>query len=232
VAATLTTAWTVTFARGTHGQAFTLPCANRLISDFLDDPKKRPDATCANEAGPTFLTPDELISLPARGRPHGATLQDHALALAGPAAVVAGALLLLFAAVPVYAVTEVARLFARRAWTPPAGWTGRLVAAAPWIPVLAGLLLLGFLAIVAVQIAAAVQRNQFLLLVGAVPAGVKALVWWLAPYAAVLLLMTVAMVSLWRHGARSRMGRIFYTLLVLAGWAVCVALVRTGLFGA
>jgi hypothetical protein len=33
------------------------------------------------------------------------------------------------------------------------------------------------------------------------------------------------------HGARSRIGRLYYTLLVFTGWYVFVALLRTGLFG-
>ena len=44
-------------------------------------------------------------------------------------------------------------------------------------------------------------------------------------------LMTLAMLRLWRHGARSRMGRLYYTAVVFAGWGVCIALLRTGLFG-
>lgn len=231
VAATLTRAYPVTFARGTHGQAFTLPCANRLIARFLDDPSRAPDAGCANEPAPVFYTPEQLLSLPARDRPQGATVQDHLAALAGPAAVVAGALLLLFSAIPVYAVSEVARVFRRRAGPTTEVLSGRLVAAAPWIPVLAGILLLGFLAIAASRIGAEVGRNQFLLLVGAVPSGVRALTVWLLPYAGALVLMTAAMASLWRHRARTRMGRVYYVLLVVAGWAVCLALFRTGLFG-
>jgi hypothetical protein len=113
----------------------------------------------------------------------------------------------------------------------PEGWAGRLVVAAPWIPVLAGLTLLGFLLAAAWTVSAAVERNQFLLLVGALPAGVKSLTWGLLPYAFAMGLMTLAMFRLWRHGARSRMGRIYYTAVVLAGWGVCIALLRTGLFG-
>jgi mRNA degradation ribonuclease J1/J2 len=43
--------------------------------------------------------------------------------------------------------------------------------------------------------------------------------------------LTLAMIQIWRHQARSKLGRLYYTLLVVAGWAVCLALVRTGLFG-
>jgi pimeloyl-ACP methyl ester carboxylesterase len=231
VAATLSRAYTVTFARGTHGQAFTQPCANRLIAAFLDRPERAPAADCANEAPPVFLTPDELLSLPVRGRTASATLQDQVRALAAPAAVVGLALLLLFSAVPVYAVSEVWRVFRGRSWTVPQGWGGRLVSAAPWMPVLAALTLTGFLGAAAFAVADAIGRNQFLLLVGAVPAGLKSLVWLLLPYALVLALMTLAMLRLWRHRARSRAGRIYFTVLVIAGWGVCVALLRTGLLG-
>ncbi len=233
VAANLSRAQSVTFARGAHGQAFLLPCANQLISAFLDNPDARAQTACANEAAPVFYTPDQLVSLPVRrgNASASASIQEHLAALAGPAAVVAFALLLLFSAIPVYSVTEIVRIFRARTWQPPQGWSGRLLAAAPWIPVLAGLTLLGFLLFALRQLAGEIGRNQFLLLVGALPMGVKSMTWWLLPYAASMLLMTLAMVQIWRHQARSRLGRLYYTLLVLAGWAVCLALVRTGLFG-
>ncbi len=233
VASHLSRAQSVTFARGAHGQAFLLPCANRLISDFLDNPEARPQAACANEAAPVFYTPDQLVSLPVRRGNAGASasIQENLAALAGPAMVVGVALLLLFSAIPVYSVTEIVRVFRARTWQPPQGWAGRLLAAAPWIPVLAGLTLLGFLLFSLRQLAGEIGRNQFLLLVGALPMGVKSLTWWLLPYAASMLLMTLAMVQIWRHDARSKIGRLYYTLLVVAGWAVCLALVRTGLFG-
>jgi pimeloyl-ACP methyl ester carboxylesterase len=231
VAAGLSRAWAYTFPSGSHGQAFTEPCANALIAAFLDDPASRPDGSCAAKARPAFYTPDQLLSLPGRDRGSSATMGDHLRALAGPAAVVGLALLLLFAAVPVYSVTEVVRIFRGRSWTPPEGWAGRLIGAAPWVPVLAGFLLLGFIAVVSGRVAAAVGRNQLLLLVGAVPSWVKQLTWLLVPFVLAMALMTVAMALLWRHRARSLAGRVFYTVLVVAGWAVCFALVRTGLFG-
>ena len=231
VAAGLSRAVAVTFARGTHGQAFSQPCANVIIAAFLDAPERRPDTACASEAAPMFYTPEQLLSLPARSRGGSATVQDHLFALAGPALVIAIALALLFSAVGVYSVTEIVRVFRARSRALPEGWNGRLIAAAPWIPVLSALMLFGFLAVAASQIGAQIQRNQLLLLVGAVPAAVKTLSWLLVPYALALALMTVAMTRLWRFRARSAMGRVYYTALVLAGWAVCAALVRTGLFG-
>jgi pimeloyl-ACP methyl ester carboxylesterase len=231
VAAGLTRAVTLTFPRGTHGQAFSLPCANATIAAFLDAPDRKPDMRCAGEAAAVFYAPDQLLSLPVRTRGGSATVQDHLLALAGPALVVGLALALLFSAVPVYCVTEVVRIFTGRGWSVPEGWSGRLISAAPWIPVLSAVLLLGFLAIVGTRVGAELQRNQLLLLVGAVPAVVKSMTVLLLPYALALALMTVAMAMLWRTGARSRMGRVYYTAQVLAGWGVCIALVRTGLFG-
>ena len=66
VAAGLTHAFRVTFAGGTHGQAFTVPCANRIIAAFLDAPTSAPDGACAQETPPNFVTPDQLLSLPGR----------------------------------------------------------------------------------------------------------------------------------------------------------------------
>ena len=231
VAAHLKQAWHFTFPTGAHGQAFLVPCANRLIAAFLAQPARAPDSGCVGEASPHFITPDQLISLPALRRGGSATLQDQWQALAGPALAVAAALALLFNAVPFYSVAETIRVFRRRTLLLPDGWRGRLILAAPWVPVLAGFFLFAFLAVAANSVGGVLARNQFMLLVGAVPAWVKSLSWGLAPFVAVMLLMTIALVLLWRHRARSLGGRLYYTLLVAAGWSVCVALVKTGLFG-
>ncbi len=231
VAAGLTRAFRVTFAGGTHGQAFTVPCANRIIAAFLDAPATAPDGTCAQESAPVFVTPDQVISLPGRKRGGTATIQDHVLALRGPVVALLFALALLFSAVPVYAVTEIVRVFRSRDLHLPDGWRVRLIAAAPWVPVLTGLMLLAFLVAVVASVGNAVARNQLLLLIGVVPAWVKELTWGMLPFVLSLTLMTLAMVLLWRYRARSRMGRLYYTLLVLTGWYVCFALLRTGLFG-
>lgn len=231
VAAKLTRAFRYTFPGGTHGQAFTVPCANQIIAAFLDAPANAPDGTCARESPPVFVTPDQLLSLPGRQRGGSATIQDHMLALRGPVIALAFALALLFSAVPVYAVTEIVRIFRSRVLPLPEGWRGRLIAAAPWVPVLTGIFLLGFLAVVVSSVGGALARNQLLLLVGAVPAWVRELTWLMLPFVLALALMTLAMLLLWRYRARSRMGRVYYTLLVLTGWYVCFALLRTGLFG-
>ncbi|HKA43097.1 MAG TPA: alpha/beta fold hydrolase [Burkholderiales bacterium] len=231
VAAGLSRAYRFTFAGGTHGQAFTVPCANRVIAAFLDAPANAPDGACAQEAPPTFVTPDQLLSLPGRKQGGSATIQDHMLALRAPAIALVLALALLFSAVPVYAVTEIVRVFVRRTLVAPDGWQGRLIAAAPWVPVLTGLLLLAFLAVVFTSVGTAVSRNQLLLLVGAVPAWVKELTWGLLPFVLALAMMTLTLALLWRYRARTLMGRLYYTLLVLTGWYVCFALLRTGLFG-
>ena len=230
VAATLSRAHRFTFAGGTHGQAFTVPCANRLIAQFLDAPMQRPDGACAQEASPAFLTPEQLLRLPSRV-PGSASIQDQLQALAGPGLAVALALALLFSAVPVYSVAEIVRVFRRRRVALPEGWRGQLIVAAPWVPVLGGFVLAAFLIAAATSVGRAIERNQFLLLVGAVPAWVKSLTWGLLPFVAVMLLMTVAMVLLWRHRARGLTGRVYYTLVVLAGWSVCFALFKSGLFG-
>ncbi len=231
VASHLSRAYSFTFPRGAHGQAFLVPCANFMIANFLERPGQAPDGTCAAEAAAAFVTPDQLISLPALKRGGSASMQDQMAALAGPAQAVVFALLLLFSAVPVYAVTEVVRIFRRRALPLPEDWRGRMILAAPWVPVLAAILLSAFLAAAVNSVGSVLERNQFLLLLGAVPAWVKELSWGLVPFMLVMLLMTITALLLWSHGARSKMGRLYYTAQVIAGWSVCVALVKTGLFG-
>ena len=81
------------------------------------------------------------------------------------------------------------------------------------------------------SVGSALSRNQLLLLVGVMPAWVKELTWGMLPFVLSLALMTLAMALLWRYRARSLMGRFYYTLVVLTGWYVCFALLRTGLFG-
>jgi pimeloyl-ACP methyl ester carboxylesterase len=230
VAATLDRAYKFTFPGGTHGQAFTVSCANRMIAAFLNDPSKAPDGRCAVEEPPKFITPDQVLGLPARHKASTATVREHMVALAGPVFGIIFALALLFSAVPVYSVSEIVRIFRRRARALPGGWRGRLIASAPWVPVLTGFLLLAFLAIAAVSVGEEIQRNQLLLLVGVVPAWVKSLTWWLLPYVLALLLMTVALRLLWRYRARTIFGRVYYTILVLAGWSVLIALLKTDLF--
>ena len=231
VAAHLSRAFKFTFPRGTHGQAFVVPCANFMIASFLETPGKAPDGACASEAAPAFVTPDQLISLPALKRGGSATVQDQMAALAGPARAVVFALLLLFSAVPVYAVTEVVRIFRRRPPPLPGDWRGRMILAAPWVPVLAAILLAAFIAAAVSSVGGVLERNQFLLLLGAVPAWVKELSWGLVPFMLVMVLMTLTSLLLWFHHARSKMGRLYYTAQVIAGWSVCVALLKTGLFG-
>jgi len=231
VAATLDHAYRYTFSSGTHGQAFVVPCANRIIQAFLDAPRQAPDGNCAQESPPVFLTPDQLIRLPVRGMAGTATIQDHMLALAGTGRALVAALLLMFSAVLVYCITEIWRALRGRTAALPPGLRGRLIAAAPWVPVLAGFTLLGFLLVAMSSVGGAVSRNQMLLLVGVVPAWVKELTSGLLPFVAAMALMTLTLYLLWRHRARSALGRIYYTVLTVTGWLAFAALLKTGLFG-
>jgi hypothetical protein len=106
-----------------------------------------------------------------------------------------------------------------------------MILAAPWVPVLAAILLAAFIAAAVSSVGGVLERNQFLLLLGAVPAWVKELSWGLVPFMLVMVLMTIISLLLWFHHARSKMGRLYYTAQVIAGWSVCVALLKTGLFG-
>jgi hypothetical protein len=210
-----------------HGQAFVVPCANAIVTTFLDTPEKAPDDTCAKEASPVLWTPEQLLNLPATRRGGTATIQEQVLALAPPGIAIVLALFVLFSAVPIYSIVEVVRVFRHRPISTLEGWQERLIAAAPWVPVLAGFLLLGFLIAVVMSVGDAISKNQMLLLVGAVPAWVKSLTWGLLHRRvdADDHDNGVALAS----PRRSILGRLYYTALVVTGWGMCVVLLRTGL---
>jgi len=64
-AQTLPNAYLYVNPAGGHGQALDNPCANTLIREFLDDPARPPDMSCAlDSSGPQFFTPKSTISFP------------------------------------------------------------------------------------------------------------------------------------------------------------------------
>lgn len=55
----------VVFPLGAHGQVPTSPCANGIVTDFLDDPSAQVDGSCADAKATPFETEEDVIFLPA-----------------------------------------------------------------------------------------------------------------------------------------------------------------------
>ena len=141
-------------------------------------------------------------------------------------------LAVLLTAIPVYAVGEViACLRGRRALTGAALGT-RLSAAAPWLPVLTLLLFAGFLVVFAARLFATFEENKFFAFVGTVPSSLRWVfaIAWLG--VVVVVLMGAATLVLWKQRQRTLVGRIYYSLLLLAGLLAAMGLWQAGLLGA
>ena len=223
VAAGLSRAQQVTFPGGTHGQAFSSPCANGVIQRFLDDPVGATEASCSLEPPDAFIVPSDLIVIPPLKEAAALGMEAGVLEYGARFVLIALGLLVLSTAVPVYAVGEVvASLRGRRTVRGPDDWKTRFSEAAPWLPVLALVLFGTSLLLLAGAVGTAVAGNVLWPFLGAVPSDIRWVfgVPWLA--VAVVVLMAVAAWEMWSGPRRSLPGRLYY-LLLLAGGLVAVA---------
>jgi hypothetical protein len=232
IAPGLSHAQLVTFPRGAHGQAFDSPCANSIIEGFLNNPTAPVNSSCAVTALSNFVVPSDLIVLPQLRAAIGEGTQKGLMSYAFRFIMIAASLAVLLTAIPVYAVVEViACLRGRRALT-AATFGARLSAAAPWLPVLALLLFAGFLVVFATQLFATLDENKFLAFVGTVPSSLRWVfaIAWLGVL--VVVLMGAAALVLWTQRQRTFVGRLYYSLLLVAGVVAVVGLWQAGLLGA
>jgi pimeloyl-ACP methyl ester carboxylesterase len=233
VAAGLSRAQQVTFPGGTHGQAFSSPCANGVIQRFLDDPLGATEASCSLEPPDAFIVPSDLIVIPPLKEAAALGMEAGVLEYGARFVLIALGLLVLATAVPVYAVGEVvASLRGRRTVRGPDDWKTRFSEAAPWLPVLA-LVLFGIsLLLLAGAVGTAVAGNVLWPFLGAVPSDIRWVfgVPWLA--VAVVALMAVAAWEMWSGPRRSLPGRLYYSLLLAGGVVAAVGFWKLGLLTA
>ena len=113
-----------------------------------------------------------------------------------------------------------------------ATWGTRLSAAAPWLPVLTLLLFAGFLVIFAGRLFATFDENKFLAFVGTVPSSLRWVftIAWLG--VVVVVLMGATTLVLWVQRQRTFVGRLYYSLLFIAGLIATIGLWQAGLLGA
>ena len=233
VAAGLGRAQQVTFPGGTHGQAFGSGCANGVIQRFLDDPLAATEASCSLEPPEPFIVPSDLIVIPPLKEAAALGMQAGVVEYGTRFVLIALGLLVLFTAIPVYAVGEVvASLRGRRTVRGPDDWKTRFSEAAPWLPVLALVLFGTSLLLLAGAVGTAVVGNVLLPFLGAVPADIRWVfaVPWLA--VAVVVLMAVAAWEMWSGARRSLPGRLYYLLLLAAGLVAAAGFWKLGLLTA
>ncbi len=233
VAAGLGRAQQVTFPGGTHGQAFGSGCANGVIQRFLDDPLAATEASCSLEPPDAFIVPSDLIVIPPLKEAAALGMQAGVLQYGMRFVLIALGLLVLFTAIPVYAVGEVlASLRGRRSLRAPDDWKTRFSEAAPWLPVLALVLFGTSLLLLAGTIGTAVAGNVLWPFLGAVPSDIRWVfaVPWLA--VAAVGMMAVAAWEMWSGPRRSLAGRLYYLLLLAGGLVAAAGFWKLGLLAA
>lgn len=232
IAPGLSRAQHVTFPRGAHGQAFDSSCANGIIESFLNNPTGALNSSCAVTAPSNFVVPSDVIVLPQLRTAIAEGTQKGLMSYGFRFIMVAAGLVVLLSAIPVYAVVEVIACLRGRRALAAATFGARLSAAAPWLPVLTFLLLAGFLVVFAARLFATFDEYKFLAFVGTVPSSLRWVfaIAWLG--VVVVVLMGVATLVLWKQRQRTRVGRIYYSLLFLAGLVATMGLWQAGLLGA
>ncbi len=216
----------VVFPTGSHGQAVTNECANTIIRRFLDDPTIAPDTSCVATAVGGFVTEADVITVPALR----SVLAAHGVeglakfALSWVPGVIG--VLFLLTAVIVYPVGGLIRMLRKRRT-----YDSALARTAPWLAVASALVLAAFFVGATTAIGATIVTNENLLAMGAIPARWRSL--FLLPTIAALLvsLMLLVAAQLWRRRERSQSGRLYFTLLAVAGAIAIVNLLALGLVG-
>jgi hypothetical protein len=190
------------------------------------------NSSCAVTAPSNFVVPGDLIVLPQLRAAIAEGTQKGLMSYAFRFIMIAAGLVVLVTAIPVYAVVEVIACLRGRRSLGAATFGARLSAAAPWLPVLTLLLFAGFLVVFAARLFATLDENKFLAFVGTVPSSLRWVfaIAWLGVL--VLALMAAATLVLWTQRQRTFVGRLYYSLLLVAGVVAVLGLWQAGLLGA
>jgi pimeloyl-ACP methyl ester carboxylesterase len=222
----------ITFPSGSHGQAFSSECANSIIQSFLDAPGQWPGGACANASPDDYITPGDIIVIPAvRDAVTQADSGGLAAMLRGFSPVLIG-LAILATAVPVYAIGGIVALFRNRPANGAAGREG----ASGWLSRRAGLIALlcltalaGFLIFLVYALIQSAAWEPVVLYLGAIHSSYGWIAWLgLAAVVMTVLLMATAAAA-WISGQRTPAGRIYLTVLALAAGGALAGLYRLGL---
>ncbi len=213
-AETLTNRYVVVFPTGSHGAATTGKCEDGIIVEFLNNPQRAPNTTCAQEQKMDFFTQGEFIPLPILGRL--LNFDSHAVV---QVIILTLGLLGMSTALLVWPVLWLVRKLRRRplAPVPVFATVGRLVGLFTPLPVIA------FLVLVLVGGFQLAMENDFMVLFG-LPNSYRLamLLPWLGLGAGILT--AAATVYTWARSIRTLGDRIYDTLVVVSSVGVFVIL--------
>jgi pimeloyl-ACP methyl ester carboxylesterase len=241
-AETLPNSFLYEFPAGGHGEVGSTDCADQILVDFVNDPTQAPDASCIGSEGPNFSTRSDLVRLP---------VMPALLNLTGAQPVLMGlyllSLLFMLSALLVYPVNWLVGLLRKpnaaqavQSAQPGSEYsqTGVQVLSpaspakkpflyrfAPWSSVLAALTLLVFTAAIIGIIVSLVSKNDIQMLLG-MPGSSRGL--FLLPVIAGVLvtLMLLGALYAWINRAGSVWGKLYLSLLTIAG-IVCLGVLAS-----
>ena len=222
----------VVFRLGSHGQAMTTPCASEVIDRFIENPAENPESPCAAAGDNRFLTEKDIVQIAGLRK----SLKDRGVsgliffgAMNIPSLL---AILILLSSVPVYLTAwAIRRIRRQKIPSETTGLTRAFSRAAPWLPVLVGVIFLAFLALFGLAVTETLKTNINLLFMGALGGRWR----WIfqVPIAGsvFVLLMSVAAAALWLGRQRTVLGRVYFTFLALTGILLVLLLRGSGTFG-
>lgn len=207
-----------------HGGVFFNPCSGNIVKEFLDDPMNVPDTSCLQEQAPPTFVPPNAIMIPLLAAIN--TLDVHLLMFFAVAGIL---LLVVLSAFIVWPSVYIVRAFgdgqpARDTSDRRVRWLGRV-----------GVILFGLLAIVYVSgflgfIVYTVAVNTTYLIASSFPPSAAPILWLPVIMLALALFVVVAAIILWRHAeAGSKLGKVYYTVVVLAAVGFVITLATQGL---
>ncbi len=244
---TLGRAFRVNFPAGAHGEALGNACGERILQEFVQDPSRQPDTACISPQSPQFITKSSIVRLPkliSLLNLEGTSVPEGLLLLVG--------LLFLLTCLLAYPLAWVIRMIRGRkpAQSPypvydPANPASSQAAAAgtrqpsrpavwrfaPWLAILAAGGLAVFMGILLVILFGMIANNDNLLLFG-LPGSSRPL--FILPILVLLTLLAMLLVTFmaWVRRWGSVWGRLYFTLLTLAGLACVFVLALWGMLTA
>lgn len=204
-AETLSNSYVYTFGNTGHGALTTGECPLEIVSTFLAEPEREPDADCIDEQpAPAFLSPENTAFSPFTGRLVTMITNGDVLGLI----VMALCLLWLLTLFLVWPVGFLIRVASGRPVAHPGPTTAR------WIGALTALLALVFVVGMIIVVFQTALTNEMMLFVG-IPASAGALLMLPWIIGGLALLMVACTAFVWMRRSWSVWGRVYYTLLTL-----------------
>ncbi len=207
-----------------HGVAFLNPCANEVVSAFLDDPLTPPDGSCFASQQPLKVVPPDAITVPLLAGVN--SLDSRTLWAFGIAGIL---LIIVLSPFLLWPIAYAVRAFGdgQPARTPEdrrARWISRIA-----VLLFGALALLFTIGLVGFIITTLVS-DQTMITALALPPSAAPVLWVPLFMAIMAIVMVVAAILLWRRqGAASTAGKIYYSIVVVAALGLLVVIGSQGL---